>query len=178
VRRVHKQPEKITPPTAAGFTLVEALVVVMVILVIAAISIPRFVQARMKANEASAVNSMHTIQIAEILYSQTYPNVGYAKTLLAMGGRNGNCHSPTSTNACLLMDDSLVNGYKSGYFFQLSSDNQKPSLMYTLSAVPAVAGVSGRCSFNSNQGGEINLNFPGAAQSGRFALGGGSGCDH
>lgn len=173
--RVHVQPEKIRQVQAAGFTLVETLVVVMVILVIAAIAIPGFFQARMKANEASAVSSMHMIETSEIMYSQSYPDVGYAKTLIDMGARNGNCASPTPTNACLLMDDSLANGYKSGYMFQLISDGQTPSRSYTLTAVPSVAGVSGRCSFSSNEGGEINLTSPGAAQTGRFTVGGGGG---
>lgn len=172
------QPEKIRPTTLAGFTLVESMVVVMVILVIAAIAIPRFVQARMKANEASAVNSMHMIEMSEILYSQSYPDLGYAKRLIDMGGLNGNCTSPTATNACLLMDESLANGYKSGYLFQLVSDGQNPSRSYTLTAVPSVAGVSGRCSFSSDQGGAINFTSPGAAQGGRFALGAGGGCGH
>jgi type II secretory pathway pseudopilin PulG len=175
MRRVHVQPVKTRPDPAAGFTLVEALVVVMVILVIAAIAIPSFVQARMKANEASAVSSMHMIETSEILYSQSYPDLGYAKRLIDMGGVNGNCSSPTATNACLIMDDSLANGYKSGYLFQLISDGQNPSLAYTLTAVPSVAGVSGRCSFSSDQGGAISFNSPGAAQGGRFALGGGGG---
>ena len=173
---VQVQPENIRQTQSAGFTLVEALVVVMVILVIAAIAIPRFVQARMRANEASAVSSMHVIETSEILYSESYPDVGYAKALTDMGARNGNCASPTATNACLLMDDSLANGFKSGYLFQLISDGQKPSRSYTLTAVPSVAGVSGRCSFSSDQGGDINFGAPGATQGGRFALGSGGGC--
>jgi len=175
MRRVRVQPEKISVSQACGFTLVEALVVVMVILVIAAIAIPSFVQARMKANEASAVSSMHTIQMDQILYSQAYPDVGYAKRLIDMGARNGNCSSPTSSNACLLMDDSLVSGFKDGYSFQLVSDGHNPSLAYTLTAIPDVGGVSGRCAFSSDQGGVINFTAPGAAQAGRFALGSGGG---
>ena len=174
--RVQVQPGNIRRTQSAGFTLVEALVVVMVILVIAAIAIPRFVQARMRANEASAVSSMHTIETSELLYSESYPDVGYAKALIDMGARNGNCASPTANNACLLMDDSLASGFKSGYLFQLISDGKKPSRAYTLTAVPSVAGVSGRCSFSSDQGGEINSGSP--TQGGRFAVGsgGGGGC--
>jgi type II secretory pathway pseudopilin PulG len=175
MRRIQVQPENTRRTQSAGFTLVEALVVVMVILVIAAIAIPRFVQARMRANEASAVSSMHTIETSEILYSQSYPDLGYAKALIDMGTRNGNCASPTASNACLLMDDSLASGYKSGYLFQLTSDGQKPSRSYTLTAIPSVAGVSGRCSFSSDQGGEISFRSPGATQDGRFAVGGDGG---
>ena len=78
-------------PQSPGFSLVELLVVVMVILVITAIAIPSFVQARMKANEASAVSSMHTIQTAEFMYSESYPDHGYAKRLADMGANGSDC---------------------------------------------------------------------------------------
>jgi len=162
----------------SGFSLVEALVVVMVILVIAAIAIPSFVQARMKANEASAVSSMHAIDVAEILYSQTYPDVGFSRTLQDMGTRGTNCQNPTATSACLIMDDSLANGFKSGYVFQLNSDGQRPSLGYTLSGAPEMGGISGRCSFGSNQSGEIKIIANGSTGSSQFSLGSSSTCDH
>jgi type II secretory pathway pseudopilin PulG len=162
----------------SGFSLVEALVVVMVILVIAAIAIPSFVQARMKANEASAVNSMHTIDVAEVMYSQNYPEIGFAKTLQDMGTRGTNCQSPTPTSACLIMDDSLANGFKSGYVFQLNGDGLKPSVGYNLTGAPEMGGISGRCSFGSNQSGEIKIIATGSSGSSQFSLGSSGTCDH
>lgn len=170
------QPEMPVRPRASGFSLVELLVVVMVILVITAIAIPSFVQARLKANEASAVNSMHIIQTAQVMYSETYPEQGYAKTLTAMGANGGNCSSPTPSNACLIMDDSLAAGYKNGYAFSIVSDNQTPSLSYTVNGTPAAGGVSGRCSFSAHAGGQIDVVIPGANVTSRFDASGGGGC--
>lgn len=161
----------------SGFSLVEALVVVMIILVIAAIAIPSFVQARMKANEASAVNSIHTIDMAEVMYSQTYPDVGYAKALPDMGTGGTDCTSPSSAHACLIMDNSLANGFKSGYVFQLNSDGQRPSLGYSLTGAPEMGGISGRCAFGSNQSGEIKIIANGSSGSSTFSLGGSGTCD-
>jgi len=161
---------------AAGFSLVELLVVVMVILGITAIAIPSFVQARMKANEASAVSSMHVIQTAEFMYSESYPDHGYAKKLGDMGANGSDCKSPTPDSACLLMDDSLASGYKSGYAFSIVSDNQTPSISYTLNGTPEAGGVSGRCSFSASSGGQINIIVPGATGTSRFTASGGGGC--
>jgi len=163
---------------ASGFSLVELLVVVMVILVIAAISIPGFVQARMKANEASAVSSMRTIRIAEFLYSQTYPDVGFSRTLADLGSQGGACNSPSSSNACIIMDENLANGSKSGYVFEFVSDGLKPSVSYTLNGAPENPGFTGRCGFSSNQGGEISLVDSTGGASSRYSLGSGGTCDH
>src|SRR6476660_2056365 len=69
----------------AGFSLVEVLLVVMVILIIAAIAIPNLVHGKMRANEAAAVASMQTIHTAEVLYFNTYPEVGYSSSLKVLG---------------------------------------------------------------------------------------------
>lgn len=146
----------------SGFSLVELLVVVMVILVIAAIAIPGFVQARMKANEASAVSSMQTIRAAEILYSGTYPDMGFSKTLVALGPNGSTCETSGSDNACIITDENLANGFKSGYVFDLISDGQTPSVAYTLNGIPENTGITGRCSFSTDQSGDINVSAPGS----------------
>ena len=61
-----------------GFSLIELLIVVAIILIIAAIAIPNLLRSRIAANEASAVGSMRTINTAEITYASTYPSVGYS----------------------------------------------------------------------------------------------------
>src|SRR5882724_5870261 len=61
-----------------GFSLIELLIVVAIILIIAAIAIPNLLRSRMAANEASAVGSLRTINTAEVTYSTTYPTQGFA----------------------------------------------------------------------------------------------------
>ena len=87
-----------------GFSLIELLIVVAIILIIAAIAIPNLLQARIAANEASAVGSLKALQSAEAIYFNTYPTVGYAASIGNLGGP-GPC-TPSSTTACLI--DSLV----------------------------------------------------------------------
>jgi type IV pilus assembly protein PilA len=160
-----------------GFSLVEALVVVMVILVIAAIAIPGFVQARIKANEASAVSSMRTIRTAEILYSQTYPAMGFSKTLPDLGSHGSTCESSGPSSACIITDDALASGFKSGYVFELISDGQTPSVAYRLNGIPENAGISGRCVFSTDQSGSITSSASGSGTVLRYSLGSGSaGC--
>src|SRR5262252_9345552 len=91
----------------AGFSLVEILVVVMVILIIAAIAIPNLVHGKMRANEAAAVASVQTIHTAEVLYNNAYPEVGYSSNLKNLGSNGSNCEKPTSLAACLIMDEAL-----------------------------------------------------------------------
>ena len=72
-----------------GFSLIELLIVVAIILIIAAIAIPNLLRARMAANEASAVSSIRTINTAEVTYNSTYPTVGFAPALVNLGGALG-----------------------------------------------------------------------------------------
>jgi type IV pilus assembly protein PilA len=102
-----------------GFSLLELLIVVAIILIIAAIAIPNLLQARLAANEASAVGSLNALRSAEVAYFNTYPTVGYATQLADIGGV-GPC-TPASTSACLV-DNLLATSIpgstgKSGYFF-------------------------------------------------------------
>jgi type IV pilus assembly protein PilA len=102
-----------------GFSLIEVLIVVAIILIIAAIAIPNLLQARLSANEASAVGSISAIKSAEVAYFTAYPSVGYSLDIGSLGGAPP-C-SPASTNACLL-DSFLATSTpgsvgKSGYFF-------------------------------------------------------------
>src|SRR6476469_9005030 len=153
----------------AGFSLVEILVVVMVILIIAAIAIPNLVHGKMRANEAAAVASVKTINTAELMYSGSYPEVGFSSSLANLGSHGSSCEHPTSTNACLIMDEALTSGLKNGYIFEIVGDG---------SATPE-SGVSGRCSISSNEGGDIHLSIPGAPTStgGRTVGSGSSGCE-
>jgi len=161
----------------AGFSLVEILLVVMVVLIIAAIAIPNLLHGKMRANEAAAVASMQTIHTAEALYFNTYPDVGYSGSLASLGSNGSDCEKPTSKNACLIMDDVLTSGLKSGYVFEIVGDGNKPSASYTATASPA-SGVSGRCTIAANESGEMHFFTPGAAVNlGPRSVGGSSSCD-
>jgi type IV pilus assembly protein PilA len=151
----------------------------MVVLIIAAIAIPNLLHGKMRANEAAAVASMQTIHTAEVMYFNAYPEVGYASSLATLGTNGTDCEKqkPTSTNACLIMDDALTSGLKSGYMFEIVGDGNKPTASYTASASPA-SGVSGRCTMAANQTGEMHFFVPGAAiDLGTRSVGSGSGCD-
>ena len=70
-----------------GFSLIELLIVVAIILIIASIAIPSLINARRSANEASAAGSIRAINSAQISYSSAYPATGFANTLAALGGK-------------------------------------------------------------------------------------------
>lgn len=161
----------------AGFSLVEIMVVVMVILIIAAIAIPSLVHAKMRANEASAVASVKTIETAEALYLSTYPDVGFSGSLPNLGTHGSTCEKPTSTAACIIMDDALTSGLKGGYIFEVVNDGNKPSANYSVTATPE-SSVSGRCAVSASNGGDLHFSTAGGATvSARSQGGGGGGCD-
>src|SRR3974377_701449 len=96
-----------------GFSLIELLIVVAIILIIAAIAIPNLLRSRIAANEASAVGALRTLNTAEITYNTTYPTAGFACTLAAMGPPASGS-TVSSSNAGLIAQD-LASGNKSGY---------------------------------------------------------------
>ena len=149
-----------------GFSLIELLIVVAIILIIAAIAIPNLLRSRMAANEASAVGSLRTIDTAEMTYSTTYPSIGYA-SLSALGGAATTCATPTgatSTTSCLI-DDVLANtAVKSGYQFSIGNLVGAPVIVqYSSLGLPSVVGQSGQRAFCSDQSGVIRYNAGGTA---------------
>lgn len=135
-----------------GFSIIELLIVVAIILIIAAIAIPNMLHARMAANESSAVGSIRAIASAEITYFNAYPTVGYANLLPDLGGA-APC-TPGPASGCLL-DTSLStatpgsNG-KSGFQFQATGiNNGGLNSNYVAGGTPIVPGSSGNRNFCS-----------------------------
>ena len=90
-----------------GFSLIELLIVVAIILIIAAIAVPKLLRARMSATEAAAVSAVRTITTAEVGYLTNYPTVGYAAQLSDLGAGGATPCVASSASACLI-DDSLA----------------------------------------------------------------------
>jgi prepilin-type N-terminal cleavage/methylation domain-containing protein len=152
-----------------GFSLIELLIVVAIILIIAAIAIPNLLRSRIAANEASAVGSMRTINTAEITYASTYPSVGYATALTNLAGSS--CAAPTSTAACLI-DTTLAGATtaatgKSGYYFTIANSS---ALGYTLLGDPAKAGSTGIKHFYTDGTAVIHVNLTAVATASDAAI--------
>jgi prepilin-type N-terminal cleavage/methylation domain-containing protein len=145
-----------------GFSLIELLIVVAIILIIASIAIPNLMRARMSANEASAAGSLRTINAAEICYATAYPTIGFTN-LSNLGGANP-C-TPSPTTGCFI-DNLLANGAstgsgKDGYLFTVVPSG---AAAYTSTANAVSINQTGTRSFCSDQTGVI------------YYLGGSNGC--
>ena len=133
-----------------GFSLIELLIVVAIILVIAAIAIPTLTRARVAADESSAVGSMRTINSAEISYNAAYPAVGFTTTLSQLGSPAAGC-TPSTATGCFI-DSLLSSGTKSGYTFAVAANGSTPTPQTNYSVVaspqyPSYTGARYFCSF-------------------------------
>ena len=153
-----------------GFSLIELLIVVAIILIIAAIAIPNLLRSRIAANEASAVGSVRTINTSEVTYASTYSDIGYSSSLANLGPASSTdaCTGTVSSAGACLIDTVLANATsstspKSGFFFTYTNTTGTPSIIYTLKADPAVRGQTGQRSFFSDQSGVIRFNATAAA---------------
>lgn len=132
-----------------GFSLIELLIVVAIILVIAAIAIPSFLHSRMAANESAAAASVRTVNTAQISYDSAYPTVGFAASLTVLGGTCTGSTIPTSGSACLI-DSNLAAGLRNGYNYTLTNVAGTPNSNYNVIASPTLVNYSGVryfCSF-------------------------------
>jgi type IV pilus assembly protein PilA len=147
--------------SSRGFSLIELLIVVSVILIIAAIAIPNFIRSREAANEASAVQNLRNISTAEYLYSTTY-GINYTTDLATLSGNTGN---PDQTHAELI-DEVLASGIKSGYsigYTAGATNGQGQIITYGVNASPLVPGSTGQRYFYTDQTCVIRWNATGAA---------------
>jgi type IV pilus assembly protein PilA len=148
----------------SGFSLIELLIVVAIILIIAAIAIPSLLRARISANEASAASGIRTITTAQITYFQTF-QIGYADTLGKLGPpSSGGCagSAGSSTSACLIdwvvADATTVP--KSGYEFQVSIGSSGDTQSYVASTFADVWDRTGVRSFCAVEDHIIHVKFP------------------
>jgi type IV pilus assembly protein PilA len=139
-----------------GFSLIELLIVVAIILIIAAIAIPNLLRSKMVANEASAVGSLRSLNTACITYSTTYGSYPPAISNLGPAGSGG----ATSTTADLI-DQVLALGGKSGYVFSFTPGTA--NLSYQLNADPVTRGTTGQRSFFTDASGVIRSNVSAVA---------------
>lgn len=150
-----------------GFSLIELLIVVAIILIIAAIAIPNLLRSRIAANEASAVGSMRSINTAEVTYASTYPDVGFANDLILLGPIAGGGTTPTSATAGLL--DGVLGCpaqpcAKSGYKFTLGAGTGSTAgSTYASNGDPVTQDQSGVRHFYSDASGVIRFNGTAAA---------------
>jgi type IV pilus assembly protein PilA len=153
-----------------GFSLIELLIVVAIILIIAAIAIPNLLRSKMAANESSAVGSLRSINTAEVAYATNYPGVGYSNALTDLGGNAATCATPagaTTTSACLI-DDILANsqataksGYTNAYGNVIAAGGI--NTQYTINADPVNRGTTGQRSFFTDQTGVIRYGLTSGA---------------
>lgn len=146
-----------------GFSLIELLIVVAIILIIAAIAIPNLLRARISANDSAAASTIRTINTAEVTYSTTYVSDGFAASLTTLGPGTLDCTAPTSVNACLV--DNVVGCAagnpcpKGGYnYFLTSSVTTLPVPDYTASASPLGVGTTGSRDYCSNTDAVVRMN--------------------
>ncbi len=149
-----------------GFSLIELLIVVAIILIIAAIAIPNLLRARLAANEASAVGGLRTLNTSAVTYSSTWGN-GFPPTMASMGGA-----PPATCNAANLIDNTitLAPNQKSGYTYSYNgvgapvnppANCAAPGFnAYATGARPITAGTTGQRTFCTDESGVIRVSDP------------------
>ncbi len=145
----------------AGFTLVELLIVMSVILIIITLAIPSYEHVHIRANETSAIASVRMLNSMETEYNSSFPSHGFACSLANLSGKTGS-GTPTPEAAQLIPDD-LASGSKAGYNFTVSNcakntvNNVDQYNSYQITATPINVGRSGNRTFCSDESGQIRF---------------------
>jgi type IV pilus assembly protein PilA len=147
-----------------GFSLIELLIVVAIILIIAAIAIPNLMRARMAANDSSAAASERSVVTAEVGYISSYPTVGYTN-LLALGGAGAPC-VPLPANGCLIDNNLASNGTpagsgKSGYAFAATPGGAAATGFNFYTTGTPLANTTGTKAYCAADDGVIRTQAPG-----------------
>jgi type IV pilus assembly protein PilA len=143
----------------SGFTLMELLIVMSVILILMLVAIPSLLNMRSQANETSALQSLRAINQAQIQYQTNFPANGFACSLAALGGNPAS--GPPSAQAAQMLQGDLTGGQKAGYTFNIvnctkaSVNNQDMITSYEVTAVPQSIGKTGHRGFCMDISGEI-----------------------
>ncbi len=138
-------------PISRGFSLIELLIVVAIILVIASIAVPNLMRSRIAANQASAIGSCRTINTAEVTYVSQY-GAGYTSNLTQLGPPA--LGTMATSAAAGLLDSVLAGQYKSGYSFFYTPGTPDASGNYqtfSLNCNPSQPGVSGTFYYYTDQ---------------------------
>jgi type IV pilus assembly protein PilA len=149
----------------SGFTLMELLIVMSIMIILMLIAIPNFISMKAQADETSAIQSLRAIYQAQIQYQTNFPANGFACSLASLGG-NVSSTAPTPQAAGVLQGD-LATGQKSGYTFNIVNcnkftvNNQDMFTSYEATAVPQSVGKSGHRGFCIDPAGEIKADLAG-----------------
>lgn len=155
------------PRWQRGFSVVEAVVLVAILLVVAAIAIPNLLHSNLSENESAAVASLRTLNAACANYSMLYG--GYPRSLSNLGPGDA-----ANSASAALIDTTLASGTKSGYVFRYAPGATGISggvLSYNVTANPATPGRTGQRGFFTDQSGVIRANRSGAADSSSTPIG-------
>jgi type IV pilus assembly protein PilA len=131
----------------SGFTLVELLIVMSVILILMTLAIPEMQKVIKRSNETSAIQSLRDLNSQEGTYNSTYPTHGFACTLAELGGKAGS--GPPSPEAAQLIPEDLASGVKAGYTFTITCgskttvNNVDQYNSYNITATPNAVGKTG-----------------------------------
>jgi len=148
-----------------GFTLMELLIVMSIMIILMLIAIPNFISMKAQADETSAIQSLRAIYQAQIQYQTDFPANGFACSLPALGGNAS--AGPPSPQAAQVLQGDLSTGQKSGYTFNIVNctkvtvNNQDMYTSYEATAVPQSIGKSGHRGFCIDQAGEIKSDAAG-----------------
>ena len=140
-----------------GFSLIELLIVIGIILVLAALAVPTLLRAKISANEASAVSAVRTIHSAQLQYQYYYPTLGFADDIAKLGPPpSGTAPSPTQADLLdFVLGCSTQPCTKSGYKFTIDQVNGPPVSSFRITAVPITPGHTGNRGFCSTEPGVI-----------------------
>jgi type IV pilus assembly protein PilA len=155
------------PVRPNGFTLMELLIVMAIIAILMLIAIPTVGSLKKKANDLSAIQSVHTIMNAESMYESNFPTNGYACSIAALGG-DPKSGPPTITAAQLIQPD-LASGAKSGYIFNITNctkinlNGTDRITGYMVTAIPQTVGQTGDRAYCGDQSGLIKFDPAGGS---------------